>query len=114
MLSRFSRSTAQKAPVEPALDSPNGVETHALVAEPPPMVEAEPAGFTDVKMKLHQRLLDEINLAAIEKLSLEEFRQQVGSLVKEILRFEKLQFNQKEQDRIIADVIDEMTGLGPL
>jgi pilus assembly protein CpaF len=82
---------------------------------PPPTVEPEiDSRFTDVKLRLHQRLLDEINLAAIEKLSLEEFRVQVGQLVKEMLRAEKLQFNLKEQEQIVSDVIDEMTGLGPL
>src|SRR6266850_992793 len=58
-------------------------------------------------MRLHQRLLDEINLSAIEKLSIEEFRDQVGQLVKEMMRAERVQFNQKEQDRIVADVKDE-------
>jgi pilus assembly protein CpaF len=99
--------------VEPAL-AQAGTEVLAPSPEPEPALSSEPTGFTDIKMKLHQRLLDEINLSAIEKLSLEDFRDQVGSLVKEILRSEKLQFNQKEQDRIVADVIDEMTGLGPL
>ena len=118
MLNRFSRKGALAQPSEPVLSPPpNGVEATRAVSEPEPpvVVTAEPpAGFTDIKVRLHQRLLDEINLSAIEKLSLEDFRQQVGGLVREILRAEKLQFNQKEQDRIVADVIDEMTGLGPL
>ena len=113
ILSRFSRNSSRPQPAEPALASTAEVPV-PLPDLGPNVVPAEPAGFTDIKMKLHQRLLDEINLSAIEKLSLEEFRDQVGGLVKEILRSEKLQFNQKEQDRIVADVIDEMTGLGPL
>jgi pilus assembly protein CpaF len=116
ILSRFSRNSARPQPLEPVAAPSDGTDVVAAPPNPEPtlVVPAEPAGFTDIKMKLHQRLLDEINLSAIEKLSLEEFRDQVGGLVKEILRSEKLQFNQKEQDRIVADVIDEMTGLGPL
>src|SRR5262249_39837641 len=117
MLSRFSRVKTQPRPVEPPpLDQPDAAPQKALVPiAPAPPTEAETTGkFTDIKMRLHQRLLDEINLSAIEKLSIEEFRDQVGQLVKEMMRAERVQFNQKEQDRIVADVIDEMTGLGPL
>ncbi|MFO1059995.1 MAG: CpaF family protein [Dongiaceae bacterium] len=114
MLSRFSRATPRRD--EPVIAPPEAAQEPRVpaLAEVAAAEVAEPAGFTDIKVRLHQRLLDEINLAAIEKLSLEEFRGQVSTLVKELLRAEKLQFNQKEQDRIVADVIDEMTGLGPL
>jgi len=86
--------------VEPALNQPDAAPKSLVVIAPPPSSEAETAGkFTDIKMRLHQRLLDEINLSAIEKLSIEEFRDQVGQLVKEMMRAERVQFNQKEQDR---------------
>ena len=115
MLSRFSRAKNQPQPAEPALNQPDAAPKALVAIAPPQPAEAETTGkFTDIKMRLHQRLLDEINLSAIEKLSIEEFRDQVGQLVKEMMRAERVQFNQKEQDRIVADVIDEMTGLGPL
>jgi hypothetical protein len=85
MLSRFSRNSARLQPPEPVVSPPpNGAEAMAARREPePPVIVASepPAGFTEIKMRLHQRLLDEINLSAIVKLSIDEFRQQVGGLV---------------------------------
>ena len=70
--------------------------------------------YTDVKVRLHQRLLDEINLPVIEKLPPEAFREQTGVLITRLLKEERVQLNQREQAQITNDVIDEMVGLGPL
>ena len=70
--------------------------------------------YTDVKVRLHQRLLDEINLPVIEKLPPEAFREQTGVLITRLLKEERVQLNQREQAQITNDVIDEMMGLGPL
>ena len=115
MLSRFTKVKTDPRDSESSLVRPDAEPAALLTIAPAAPSEAETANkFTEIKMRLHQRLLDEINLSAIEKLSLTEFRDQVGQLVKEMMRAERVQFNQKEQDRIVADVIDEMTGLGPL
>ena len=70
--------------------------------------------YTDVKVRLHQRLLEEINLAAIEKLPPETFREQTAGIITKLLKAERVQLNQREQVQITDDVIDEMIGLGPL
>ena len=70
--------------------------------------------YTDVKVRLHQKLLEEINLAAIEKLPPEAFREQTAGLITRLLKAERVQLNQREQAQITDDVIDEMIGLGPL
>ncbi len=70
--------------------------------------------YTAIKVRLHHRLLEEINLSAIEKLEPDEFREQIGNLVRELLKAEKVQLNLREQQQIVGDVIDEMIGLGPL
>jgi pilus assembly protein CpaF len=70
--------------------------------------------YTAIKVRLHHRLLEEINLSAIEKLEPDEFRDQIGTLVRELLKTEKVQLNLREQQQIVGDVIDEMVGLGPL
>ena len=112
MLTRFSRLTglrgngADPAPAAPAL--PDAAQ----------LAQADIDGanriYTDVKVRLHQRLLEEINLAAIEKLPPEAFREQTGSLITKLLKAERVQLNQREQTQITNDVIDEMIGLGPL
>jgi pilus assembly protein CpaF len=70
--------------------------------------------YTAIKVRLHHRLLEEINLSAIEKLEPDEFREQIGNLVRELLKAEKVQLNLREQQQVVGDVIDEMIGLGPL
>jgi len=70
--------------------------------------------YTAIKVRLHHRLLEEINLSAIEKLEPDEFREQIGNLVRELLKSEKVQLNLREQQQVVGDVIDEMIGLGPL
>jgi pilus assembly protein CpaF len=68
----------------------------------------------DIKVRLHQKLLDEIDLTAIEKLPKTAFQDQVGAMVRDLLRTERLQLNQQEQAQLTVEIIDEMIGLGPL
>ena len=70
--------------------------------------------FTDLKVRLHQRLLEMINLSVIDKMSPEEFRTEVTKLIKELLLEESRPLNQREQTQLIDDIIDEVLGLGPI
>ena len=65
-------------------------------------------------MRLHRRLLEELNLAALEKLPENEMRQHVQQLVSQYVVNERLALNQQELNDFVAEIIDEMTGLGPL
>jgi len=92
----------------------------APVPAPPP--EAPPAPFTiiadehflELKVRLHQRLLDEINLSAIERLPREQFISEVGDIIRELLVGESTPLNERERKQIVSDVLDEILGLGPL
>ncbi len=105
---------AQRTEAAPAaslpVDLPPKPTSVAPVEEPVEM----PATYTDIKVSLHERLLDEINLSAIDKLSPEQFADEVGGLIKELLESDKTSLNTKEQKQIILDVIDEIKGLGPI
>ena len=52
----------------------------------------------DEKLKLHERIIDEFNLAALEKLSPEELTKQIRSYVGDYARNENLSLNQRELD----------------
>ncbi|MEE9590610.1 MAG: hypothetical protein V3V97_21605, partial [Hyphomicrobiaceae bacterium] len=41
--------------------------------------------YTELKMRMHQRLLDMINLSVIDKMPPEEFRREIGEMVRELL-----------------------------
>jgi len=109
MLTRFTRLT--KTPEAQAANAAVAPDAADLLH---PEVDAASRVYTEVKVRLHQRLLEEINLTAIEKLPPEAFREQTGALITKLLKAERVQLNQREQAQITNDVIDEMIGLGPL
>ncbi len=66
----------------------------------------------DAKVRLHQRLLEEINLSALEKLSEEDTRQHVSTLVAQYLQSDNLALNSQELEDFVSEILNEMTGLG--
>ena len=108
------------AAVEPAFatDSP-GARAGSPAADGVP-VTAEPANFLvsqkflDAKVRLHRKLIDELNLSSLEKIPAAELRSQVGELVTQYVASEKLPLNATELTTFVSDICDELTGLGPL
>src|SRR5712691_8038375 len=91
--------------------------------EPEPAKEqlpAEPANpllsdkFLDAKVRLHRRLIEEINLSALERLPEDQIRGHVQQLVTQYILVERLALNQQELNDFVSEILDEMTGLGPL
>src|SRR6266545_1489459 len=68
----------------------------------------------DAKVRLHRRLIEEINLSALEKLPEDEMRAHIQQLVSQYVLVERLALNQQELNDFVAEILDEMTGLGPL
>jgi pilus assembly protein CpaF len=68
----------------------------------------------DAKIRLHRKLIDELNLSQIEKLSREELREQVHKLVSEYVLAERIPLNQRELGDFVVEVMDELTGFGPI
>ncbi|MDQ2953477.1 MAG: CpaF family protein [Pseudomonadota bacterium] len=68
----------------------------------------------DAKVRLHRRLIEEINLSALEKLPETEIRDHVLKLVSQYILVERLALNTKELNEFVSEIFDEMTGLGPL
>ncbi len=96
----------------------------APAAWAPPVVPVpEPAPDTnplrsdkllDAKVRLHRKLIEEINLSALEKVPPEEIRRHVQGLVTQYVLAERLALNAQELDEFVTEILDEMTGLGPL
>jgi pilus assembly protein CpaF len=68
----------------------------------------------DAKVRLHRRLIEEINLQALEKLPEAEMHAHVQKLVSQYVVNERLALNTKELADFTSEIIDEMTGLGPI
>lgn len=75
---------------------------------------AEADRHTALKVELHQRLLDLINLSALETMSREQIQAEIGEIVHEQLSLQKHALNLAERKRLVSDVLDELLGLGPL
>jgi pilus assembly protein CpaF len=70
--------------------------------------------FLDAKVRLHRRLIEEINLSALEKLPEDEMRSHILQLVTQYIVVERLALNTNELNAFVSEILDEMTGLGPL
>src|SRR5215210_5842209 len=72
------------------------------------------ARLPEVKGRLHKRLIEEVNLGAVEKLPVDELRREIHGMISGWVVAERLPLNAKELDGFVTEVMDEMTGLGPL
>ncbi len=68
----------------------------------------------NLRVDLHRRLLEVLNLSAIEKVSEQELRSEIGEVAREERATSDLVLSRIEFERLIKDLIDEVTGLGPL
>ncbi|NIQ93736.1 MAG: CpaF family protein, partial [Desulfuromonadales bacterium] len=70
--------------------------------------------FYNIKNQLHYQLVEEADLSALDILPEGEIRSEVTSLVEDFLRTENIPMNREEREHLIRELIDELTGLGPL
>jgi pilus assembly protein CpaF len=68
----------------------------------------------DAKVRLHRRLIEEINLQALERLPEDQIRAHIQQLVSQYILVEWLALNAQELNDFVSEILDEMTGLGPL
>jgi pilus assembly protein CpaF len=69
---------------------------------------------TELKVELHQRLLDLINLSALDSMSRAQIQDEIGDIVLEELAKQNHALNLAERRQLVDDVLDELLGLGPL
>jgi pilus assembly protein CpaF len=81
---------------------------------PVAVVNEESDRHTDLKVELHKKLLDLINLSALDTMSRAQVQAEIGDIVHEQLAQQKHALNQKERMQLVEDVLDELLGLGPL
>jgi pilus assembly protein CpaF len=94
--------------------NPEPIARPMAIVSPLTPVPAVNADFLDLKVRLHQSLLDEINLSVIERMPKEQFVSEVGDIIRELLANETTPLNERERKQIVKDVLDEVMGLGPL
>jgi pilus assembly protein CpaF len=103
------RSPVRPGP-QPARQDGHGSETDRLHND---LMARRPA-LLEEKLKLHGRIIDEFNLALLEKLAPEELHRQVQAYVSNYVRAERISLNQKELEVFTSEVLAEMIGFGPI
>ncbi|HEX5008584.1 MAG TPA: CpaF family protein [Hyphomonadaceae bacterium] len=83
-------------------------------AAPAPKAGDLPSVSLELKVALHQRLIDKLNLAALEKMTREEVAQQLDPIVSKMVAEERAALNRAEYERLIEELLDEVLGLGPI
>jgi pilus assembly protein CpaF len=68
----------------------------------------------ELKSRLHEVLLERLNLAAIDKVDPEELRREVSALVSEELRELGKPLKAEDFRKLVNELMDEVLGLGPL
>jgi pilus assembly protein CpaF len=97
MFDRYSAATRQEAP------APTSLRAGML-----------PSVALDLKVSLHQRLIDKINLAVLETMTREQVSEQITPLVARLLAEDRQALNHSEYERLLEELLDEILGLGPI
>jgi len=105
---RWGASGPESQPVQAQAPAPSAEKTffEELKASKPALIEE--------KVKLHGRIIDEFNLALLDKISHDELARQVKRFVGEYVQQERIILNQRELEAFTDEVLDEMIGLGPI
>ncbi|MBY0404343.1 MAG: CpaF family protein [Cyanobacteria bacterium] len=70
--------------------------------------------MNDLKVKIHKRLLEEIDLTKLTDNDANELRLQIKQAVNQLLLEENALLTSSERDRLVDDILNETMGLGPL
>ena len=66
------------------------------------------------KSEIHRTLISKLDLEKLSRVNSAQARQAVSGIVKEIMADQRVPLNFDEQEKIHADLLDEVFGLGPL
>ena len=83
------------------------------MTNPPPQTERQ-LYFQQLKVRIHQQLVERLDVQNLRSLPPDTVRSEVRILIRELCQNEKGLINSTEQDKLMDEVMDETFGLGPL
>ncbi len=101
---------------------PQTASTSSLVPATPRKGGAEngdPQGrgvpdYSDIKVRIHRRLIERLDLTKLDAIPLETLQLQIRHIAEALLAEEGIPLNRQERDRIVVEVQHETFGLGPI
>ncbi|MGE5801972.1 MAG: CpaF family protein [Gemmatimonadota bacterium] len=76
--------------------------------------ERQAASLQQIKVRIHRQLIDRLNLSDLDRRERGEVVATIRKVVLELIAQENLPINLEERERLLAQVVDEIFGLGPL
>ncbi len=73
-----------------------------------------PVEFVELKARLHERLVKELDPGSLSGLSRDEIDRRVRPLIGKAMEAESLSLSPRHRQRIADDILDEVTGYGPI
>jgi pilus assembly protein CpaF len=70
--------------------------------------------YHELKHELHQKLIEKLDLATIEQLPRDKLRDELRLILNSLLATSDLPLNRVEREQMVEELLDEVTGLGPL
>ena len=77
-------------------------------------VDSDFQAHLELKSRLHQALLERLNLSMIEKVEKSELKRQIAGLVTQLLNDEGVPMRADKFSKLVEELIFEVMGLGPL
>ena len=129
MFAKYKKNvTAQALPVTaeadapvPATDAPGAIKRKVIAGEkaaatPEPVNKDDKRRhrLDEIKTEMHHRLLDNLNLSALEGAKESELRAEITAIVSEQLGEMGVVLNREDRQTLNVELFDEVTGLGPL
>jgi len=70
--------------------------------------------YKDLKIRIHRRLIDIIDLASLSSLEEETVRVEIRRILEDMVMVESLPLSRADRERLVTEVHDEVFGLGPI
>jgi pilus assembly protein CpaF len=70
--------------------------------------------FEEIKERIHNRLVDKLDLNRIDGVEGETLRREIRMIVEHLCDAEETLLNRQERERLIEEILDQALGLGPL
>jgi pilus assembly protein CpaF len=77
-------------------------------------IDSELQAHLELKSKMHEALLERLNLSVIDKVEKSELRRQIAALVTQLLEEDRVPLRSEAFSRLVDELIFEVLGLGPL
>lgn len=90
---------------------------HDIAQVPVQTVQAmmtENRAYQELKSRIHQKILQRVDLTAMESMSQDRLMEELKVLVEHLLTEEKMAINDAERKSLVQDIQHEVLGLGPI